>query len=321
MPTLPLVSIIVPVYNASSHLRRCIDSILKQTYKNFELLLIDDGSTDSSGEICDEYSKIDNRVRSYHKPNGGVSSARNYGLLRIRGGYLTFVDSDDWVEENHVTTMAAYISDYDWVMLGMKYINSDNSVQDVKNVSATITVSGYNELDSVCPKLPQFCWVTNKLYKSDLIRLHKLTFMEESHIHEDRIFNLNYLQYINSLVMLPEVTYNYLVNPSSLSHKKYCNPEMFIFSAERMNLILQKKTLGKIMSEYVAKFMCRFYIHTFGCCIIYPRNQISFTHRHNVMKHLLKSLLKSELVKGYHGKLMKWMLCDLWYYVRRIVLR
>lgn len=81
----PLVSIIVPVYNASAHLKRCIDSILKQTYKNFELLLIDDGSTDNSGEICNEYSKIDTRVKSYHKQNGGVSSARNYGLLRIQG--------------------------------------------------------------------------------------------------------------------------------------------------------------------------------------------------------------------------------------------
>ena len=82
----PLISIIVPVYNAAAHLRRCIESILKQTYHSFELLLIDDGSTDNSGEICDQYAKTDSRVRSFHKTNGGVSSARNYGLLNIRGG-------------------------------------------------------------------------------------------------------------------------------------------------------------------------------------------------------------------------------------------
>ena len=81
-----LVSIIVPVYNAEKHLRRCVESILQQTYTNFELLLIDDGSTDSSGQICDGYAVADSRVKVFHKTNGGVSSARNYGLLRNRGG-------------------------------------------------------------------------------------------------------------------------------------------------------------------------------------------------------------------------------------------
>lgn len=81
-----LISIIVPIYNAARYLPRCIESILCQTYTNFELLLVDDGSTDKSGAICDEYALKDIRIKAYHKPNGGVSSARNYGLLRIRGG-------------------------------------------------------------------------------------------------------------------------------------------------------------------------------------------------------------------------------------------
>lgn len=82
-----LISIIVPVYNAACYLPRCIESILHQTYTNFELLLVDDGSTDKSGAICDEYALKDIRIKVYHKPNGGVSSARNYGLLRIRGAF------------------------------------------------------------------------------------------------------------------------------------------------------------------------------------------------------------------------------------------
>ena len=95
-----MISIIVPVYNTEKYLRRCIDSVLAQTYQDFELLLIDDGSKDSSGAICDEYAAQDARVRVFHKENGGVSSARNVGLDNARGEWITFVDADDWIESD-----------------------------------------------------------------------------------------------------------------------------------------------------------------------------------------------------------------------------
>ena len=96
----PKISIIVPVYNAERYLHRCIDSILAQTFRDFELLLIDDGSKDNSGYICDEYAEKDERVKVWHKENGGVSSARNVGLDNARGEWVTFADSDDWLESN-----------------------------------------------------------------------------------------------------------------------------------------------------------------------------------------------------------------------------
>ena len=95
---MPQISIIVPVYNTEKYLHRCVDSILAQTYTDFELLLIDDGSTDSSGAICDEYAMKDSRVRVFHKENGGASSARNLGLDNAEGEWITFVDSDDWID-------------------------------------------------------------------------------------------------------------------------------------------------------------------------------------------------------------------------------
>lgn len=101
----PKISVIVPVYNAEKWLRRCVDSILAQTYTDFELLLVDDGSTDGSGAICDEYATLDARIRPFHKPNGGVSSARNLGLDNARGEWICFVDSDNWMAKNSLESL------------------------------------------------------------------------------------------------------------------------------------------------------------------------------------------------------------------------
>ena len=100
MMATPVISVIIPVYNTEQYLLRCIDSVMAQTYQDFELLLIDDGSKDSSGTICDEYAEKDSRVRVFHKENGGVSSARNVGLDNARGEWITFVDADDWIESD-----------------------------------------------------------------------------------------------------------------------------------------------------------------------------------------------------------------------------
>lgn len=98
----PKISVIVPVYNVEQYLPRCIDSILAQTFTDFEILLINDGSTDNSGKICDEYAQKDNRIRVFHKKNGGVSSARNVGLDNAKGEWLAFIDADDWIDVNYL---------------------------------------------------------------------------------------------------------------------------------------------------------------------------------------------------------------------------
>ena len=111
MPT-PKISVIVPVYNAEKSLCRCIDSILTQTYQDFELLLIDDGSKDSSGAICDSYVAKDSRIKVFHKPNGGVSSARNLGIDNAQGEWLTFVDADDYLSYDAYELIVKKIDSY-----------------------------------------------------------------------------------------------------------------------------------------------------------------------------------------------------------------
>ena len=100
-----LVSIVVPVYNVEKYLKRCVDSIINQSYNNIEILLVDDGSTDSSGKICDDYLKKDSRIKVIHKQNGGLSDARNFGIDKSTGDYLSFIDSDDWIEKDMIMNL------------------------------------------------------------------------------------------------------------------------------------------------------------------------------------------------------------------------
>ena len=106
------VSVIVPVYNVEKYLDRCITSILKQTHPDFELLLIDDGSRDSSGNICDAWAQADARISVFHKENGGLSDARNYGIDHAKGEYITFVDSDDYVGRDYLKTLVGLVQEY-----------------------------------------------------------------------------------------------------------------------------------------------------------------------------------------------------------------
>ena len=153
MKNINKISIIVPVYNAKSYLSRCIDSILNQTYQDFELILVDDGSTDCSGEICDKYASNDIRIRVFHKPNGGVSSARNLGLSKINGNYVIFVDSDDFLMPNHLEILAQYAEIYDWVMTSRKIIDEDNKIRNEYNLSQKIEAHGKLQVDKVCSNL------------------------------------------------------------------------------------------------------------------------------------------------------------------------
>lgn len=126
----PKISVIVPVYNTEKYLRRCIDSILAQTFTDFELLLIDDGSTDGSGAICDEYAALDSRVRVFHKPNGGVSSARNLGLDNARGEWITFIDSDDWIDQVYFEKIVSWkwSDEADIIISSFKHIHENGEV-------------------------------------------------------------------------------------------------------------------------------------------------------------------------------------------------
>ena len=200
-----LISIVVPVYKAEHYLQRCIDSILQQTYLNWELLLIDDGSPDSSGEIAEKYAKIDSRIRVFHKKNGGVSSARNLGVQASRGDYLTFVDSDDCVHEAFLERMTTGVP-VDLVICGFK--NEDRCVfQPPSGVYETL----YRQpivVDLVdVPYYLDSPW--GKLFKRDVIFQNQLKFDEKLFLSEDTIFCYEYLACCDSLRIVSDLLYEY----------------------------------------------------------------------------------------------------------------
>lgn len=132
MKSLPVISVIIPIYNVEKYLKKCIDSIVYQTYEKLEIILVDDGSTDSSGEICNEYEKKDNRIIVFHKENGGLADARNYGIKRANGEYITFVDSDDFVEKNYVEELYRLIDAYKTkIAIGTMTIISNKNRNDM----------------------------------------------------------------------------------------------------------------------------------------------------------------------------------------------
>ena len=121
------ISVIIPVYNVEKYLKRCLDSVINQTYKNLEIILIDDGSTDKSGNICDEYAAKDKRIIVIHKENGGLSDARNKGLDICTGDYISFIDSDDWIENGFYEYVVNNVKDNDLLIFDYYITNGKNS--------------------------------------------------------------------------------------------------------------------------------------------------------------------------------------------------
>lgn len=174
------VSVVVPIYNTSKYLRRCLNSIVGQTYKDIEVILVDDGSTDESPEICDEYAKKDSRVRTFHLPNGGVSKARNYALDKMTGTWVLFCDSDDWLELNTIEICAQHFEKNDFIRFSSCHVferdRIDKIVTPIKNKECYLS-----QLLSRSTGLG----VCGGIYKSDLFQDNHIRFNPKLYMGED----------------------------------------------------------------------------------------------------------------------------------------
>lgn len=217
----PLISIIVPVYKSERTIKRCIDSLLVQTYNNFELILVDDGSTDNSGNICDEYKKKDNRVYVIHKNNEGVSSARNAGLNAAGGNYITFIDSDDYVTNRYLEHLS--LLEADLAISGFKdmpehtngVVFLDDGFYKINEIGLLLSEKGNSML---------FKSVWGKLFKANIIRQNRLYFDKNIIFGEDSLFMIQYLYYCQSICVVHDIDYFYFISSIkkySISHENY----------------------------------------------------------------------------------------------------
>lgn len=238
------VSVIIPVYNTEAFLDRCIESIVNQVYKNLEIILVDDGSSDRSGVLCDNWANKDSRIRVIHKPNGGVSSARNIGIEKAQGELIQFIDSDDYVNDDYIGNMVDIFEkhDVDMVITGFKIINDRkkdiekrllgnyafNLSPENRDVFLNLLVNGF------------MTYVVTKMYKKESI---KYQFNESTPLGEDIIFNLKNARDMSSIGICTGSGYVYEFNETSATHKKRDN--MFD---------IQKKSIDEIANFLDLKF-------------------------------------------------------------------
>ena len=216
-----MVSIIIPIYKSEKYLRRCLDSILCQTYKEYEIILIIDGSPDNSIDICKEYSAKYQNIRYYEKENGGVSSARNLGLKYAKGEYITFIDSDDFVSETYLSHLFSKETDLsvcgfiDMPSKKENIISRSNQIFSYKNINSLLST----HINSM-----HFKSVWAKLFKTVITLQYNLSFDTNIYFGEDSTFMLQYLQHCNSILILGGYDYFYFIpSPGKyiLRHKDF----------------------------------------------------------------------------------------------------
>lgn len=249
------LSVIVPMYNVEIYLRQCIESIINQTYKELEIILVDDGSPDKCGHIADEYAQIDKRIKVVHQQNKGLAAARNVGLSIATGDYIAFVDSDDFISTNMYKEMIEFTDDKPDVILCNYYrVIGGNVIDDGRMFDNAILereehlrgvlygeLGNYEAISFLRPNTRKICNVFvmpwNKLYRKDFLNKYQLKYDEELQAHEDTWFNFQVYQYTKKIVTLNNKLYYARMNSQSITRK---------FKANRVEL--NEKLVSRIVN-------------------------------------------------------------------------
>lgn len=289
-----LISVIVPVYNVENYLDRCVDSIVNQTYKNLEIILVDDGSTDSSGRKCDEWKKKDNRILVVHKKNGGLSDARNAGLEVANGTYIGFVDSDDFISLDmyRILLKTMIETNSDIVECNRRSFTDSDIIHEANTDSFSVEVFGSEKalLELILErKLKQTAW--NKLYQRQIIT----TLFEVGKINEDEYWTYQIFGKANTIAAVNAELYYYYQRESSIMHEKY--------SIKRLDgVIARKERLVYIENNYPNLFNQACVSYLWACFYHY---QVICRNKQVDNDSYYRKTLHSEYRKNYTSEAVK----------------
>lgn len=299
----PTISIIVPVYNVENFIGKCIESILGQTFKDFELILVNDGSIDRSGEICEEYSKKDKRIVVFHKENGGQSSARNAGIEAAKGSYIGFVDSDDWVHSDmyKILYSKAIELESDIAACNIIRFNKDSSKYYFCNDNSDYVYDRNNAMNELYLNERLTFSPCNKLYKRDLFRGIRF---KEGYILEDIDFSYRIIHECNRIFYTGQALYNYRYNDNSTMRKVFSKKRLDEFEVRKNLYLFYLKNYPAHANEVYAEWFLT-------GLMLYINIGKYYKSEKNQYKYLIeadKTILKSLVAKKEYNRKKKLLL-------------
>ena len=296
----PLISVIIPVYKVEKYLEKCVDSVINQTYDNLEIILVDDGSPDNCPKMCDEYAKKDKRIKVIHKENGGVGSARNKGIEKSTGEYITFVDSDDWLEKNFIQEMLFIINKYkvDYVTCGY-YRVYENKKEIINGNLEEIVIDSKEYVNKLLNVQNGYGFVHMKLIKKT--KISNLRFEEKLVVGEDALFNIQLCKNIEKIVIYNKPLYNYYFNTNSVVRKynnEYCNNYLksMIYMSEYIRKNYKSENVIQNLYNYIA-------YHVLLICVNYCYHPDNPNKGRKILIETVKIDLFKEAIKNsnYNG--------------------
>ena len=237
------LTIIIPIYNAENTLKECIESILNQSKGDFEIILVNDGSTDNSGKVCDDYAEKDQRIKVFHNENHGVSYSRNFGILKTSHEFISFVDSDDFLEPSFVEDALSSMEGFDLSVWGIKKERPQGGWISYPYIPKNY----YNRIDFYRDHLLSFAFwgPWSKVFKKSIIINNNLKFNESLLLGEDTLFLIDYLKHTQTIQVLDKVYYNYRYTENSLSNKSSLNRDEDFFKEIFKEVKGLRKTYGE----------------------------------------------------------------------------
>lgn len=310
-----LVSVIVPVYNTEKYLSECIESILRQSYFDIELLLVDDGSPDNSGKICDYYATIDKRVRVIHQSNQGVSRARNAALHTAQGKWVTFVDSDDTINTDYIENLVSTNPLFDkWTLAvsGATRIDRNTNICRWKQefVNRTISITSLSKEDwQLLDSILLFGTTWGKLYNLGIIRTNGIKFDERLSLNEDQLFFFKYLKYVNIIVSNDNVGYNYYTDGSASLSTSLHPYNKRITAYEELHqayeALLDKFKLHPSALKKISSLICRIYLDAIkNCFAMHEDKETCLYVLRNLNKRELRNWFIPKSLSGFTFKVI-----------------